>query len=111
HKQDRGQDAALAETSANTEWFRYVYTVRIKRVLQKNEEVGKMNTTVPVLIGRAVEFFLEQLLQRAARLALCNNAKTLSPNHFKAEDSTSFRKRLKVENSVSGSTVRHKRSK
>ncbi|KAL5463798.1 hypothetical protein EMCRGX_G032732 [Ephydatia muelleri] len=56
---------------------------RIKKIMQLDDDVGRVASSVPVLISRAVEIFLQALLTRTADHASSRNAKTLSVNHLK----------------------------
>jgi hypothetical protein len=77
---------------------------RIKRMMQTDEEVGKIAQATPVMIGmcfvhkvlvvshplltacpyaaRAMELFLEKLCKGSAEVALGRKAKTLTPSHL-----------------------------
>ncbi|XP_077493653.1 negative cofactor 2 alpha [Amblyomma americanum] len=57
---------------------------RIKKIMQKDEEIGKVAAPVPVIISRAVELFVESLLKRASEVTRSRSAKTLSTTHLKA---------------------------
>lgn len=56
---------------------------RIKKIMQTDEEVGKVAAAVPVIISRALELFVESLLTKAVQITSARNAKTLSPAHLK----------------------------
>ncbi|KAG5672251.1 hypothetical protein PVAND_002393 [Polypedilum vanderplanki] len=56
---------------------------RIKRIMQADEEVGKIAHAVPVIISRTLELFVENLLTKSSQITLSRNAKTLSPTHLK----------------------------
>nr|CAH0098800.1 unnamed protein product [Daphnia galeata] len=56
---------------------------RIKKIMQTDEEVGKVAAPVPVIISRALELFVESLLTKAVQITSARNAKTLSPAHLK----------------------------
>nr|CAG4648975.1 EOG090X0H1B [Polyphemus pediculus] len=56
---------------------------RIKKIMQTDEEVGKVAAAVPVIISRALELFVESLLTKAVEITSARNAKTLSPAHLK----------------------------
>ncbi|CAB3397717.1 unnamed protein product [Caenorhabditis bovis] len=60
-----------------------IQPTRIKKVMQSDEEIGRMVQSVPVSIGRAMEHFAEKFLQAAADATLCSNSKTLTPQHMK----------------------------
>lgn len=57
---------------------------RIKKIMQKDEEVGKVAAPVPVIISRALELFVESLVTRASEITRSRSAKTLSTSHLKA---------------------------
>lgn len=56
---------------------------RIKKIMQTDEEVGKVAQAVPVIISRTLELFVESLLTKAMQITSAKNAKTLSPSHMK----------------------------
>lgn len=56
---------------------------RIKRIMQADEEVGKIAHAVPVIISRTLELFVESLLTKSSQITLARNSKTLSPIHLK----------------------------
>jgi len=56
---------------------------RIKRLIQKDEEVGKLSATVPVIAARALEQFLEELITKTASITISLQAKTLTPEHIR----------------------------
>jgi len=60
-----------------------IQPTRIKKVMQADEEIGRMVASVPVAIGRAMEHFAEKLLETAAHATACSTSKTLSPQHIK----------------------------
>lgn len=73
---------------------------RIKKIMQTDEEVGKVAAAVPVIISRALELFVESLLTKAVEITSARSAKTLSPAHLKqcilAENRFDFLKDLVV---------------
>ncbi|XP_052862152.1 dr1-associated corepressor [Anopheles cruzii] len=56
---------------------------RIKKIMQTDEEVGKVAQAVPVIISRTLELFVESLLTKTMKITNARNAKTLSPSHMK----------------------------
>ncbi|KAL4238135.1 DR1-associated protein 1 (negative cofactor 2 alpha) [Mactra antiquata] len=56
---------------------------RIKKIMQTDEEVGKVAAAVPVIISRALELFIDSLIQKTASVTRAKNAKTLSSSHIK----------------------------
>lgn len=78
---------------------------RIKKIMQADEEVGKVAAVVPVIIckfteglsivnislilpfphvARTLEIFVESLLKKASQVTRSRNARTLTPAHIKA---------------------------
>lgn len=58
------------------------FQTRVKRVMQSDDEIGRMVASVPVAIGRAMEHFAEKLLETAAQCVLYSTSRTLSPSHL-----------------------------
>ena len=56
---------------------------RIKKIMQLDEEVGKVASAVPVMISRSLEIFMENLLLQSSRLAGSKGARTLTTSHLK----------------------------
>ncbi|XP_060520415.1 dr1-associated corepressor [Cylas formicarius] len=56
---------------------------RIKKIMQTDEEVGKVAQAVPVIISKALEMFIESLLKKSMQITVTRNAKTLTPSHMK----------------------------
>lgn len=56
---------------------------RIKKIMQTDEEVGKVAQAVPVIISRTLELFVESLLTKTLQITMSKSAKTLSPSHMK----------------------------
>lgn len=56
---------------------------RIKKIMQTDEDVGKVAAPVPVIISRALELFVENLLKKANQVTLERGARTLTPSHLK----------------------------
>ncbi|XP_013776405.1 dr1-associated corepressor-like [Limulus polyphemus] len=57
---------------------------RIKKIMQTDEEVGKVAAAAPVIISRALELFVESLVKRTSDITRSRNAKTLTTSHLKA---------------------------
>ncbi|KAK0411415.1 hypothetical protein QR680_005642 [Steinernema hermaphroditum] len=60
-----------------------IQPTRIKKVMQSDEDIGRMVASVPVAIGSAMEHFLEKLLTSAAHCIQFSASRTLSPSHIK----------------------------
>ncbi|KAF6035496.1 DRAP1 [Bugula neritina] len=56
---------------------------RIKKIMQTDEEIGKIAAPVPVVISRALELFLESLITKSVSIANEHSAKTLASSHIK----------------------------
>lgn len=56
---------------------------RIKRIMQSDEEVGKIGSSVPFIMSKALEMFLESLLKEASEVTKSRNARTLTTSHLK----------------------------
>ena len=56
---------------------------RIKKIMQLDEDVGKVASAVPVMISRALEIFMENLLVQSSQLAESKGARTLTTSHLK----------------------------
>ncbi|XP_051901156.1 dr1-associated corepressor [Pristis pectinata] len=56
---------------------------RIKKIMQTDEEIGKVAAAVPVIISRALELFLDSLLTKACHVTQSRNAKTMTTSHLK----------------------------
>ncbi|XP_074603072.1 negative cofactor 2 alpha [Brevipalpus obovatus] len=57
---------------------------RIKKIMQADEEVGKVAAVVPLIISRALELFVEALLTESSKITIARSARTLTPPHLKA---------------------------
>ncbi|KAM3825086.1 dr1-associated corepressor isoform 2-T2 [Vipera latastei] len=64
-------------------WAKTHVTARIKKIMQTDEEIGKVAAAVPVIISRALELFLESLLKTACHVTQSRNAKTMTTSHLK----------------------------
>ncbi|KAI9321299.1 histone-fold-containing protein [Dichotomocladium elegans] len=56
---------------------------RIKKIMQLDEDVGKVAQATPVLISKALELFMQSLIDQACQEARQRNAKRLSAAHLK----------------------------
>ncbi|KAK2192450.1 hypothetical protein NP493_31g05022 [Ridgeia piscesae] len=57
---------------------------RIKKIMQKDEDVGKVASPVPIIISRALELFIESLLSKTNEVTTARKAKTLTTSHIKS---------------------------
>ncbi|PAV14925.1 histone-fold-containing [Pyrrhoderma noxium] len=56
---------------------------RIKKIMQKDEEVGKVAQATPVVISKALELFLGMIVDEAAKVTLERNSKRVEAYHLK----------------------------
>ncbi|KAH9939771.1 histone-fold-containing protein [Epithele typhae] len=56
---------------------------RIKRIMQKDEEVGKVAQATPVVISKALELFLAMLVQEASNVTTDRGSKRVEAYHLK----------------------------
>ncbi|KAL7626225.1 hypothetical protein AAE478_002995 [Parahypoxylon ruwenzoriense] len=64
-------------------------TARIKRIMQADEEVGKVAQQTPIAVGKALELFMVQLVRKSADVAREKNSKRITAQMLKqAIDST-----------------------
>lgn len=57
---------------------------RIKRMMQADEDVGKIVKTTPLVMAKALELFLTKLFEATKDTALAHGASIISPVHLKA---------------------------
>ncbi|KAI5169362.1 Dr1-associated corepressor [Pancytospora epiphaga] len=55
---------------------------RIKKLIQLNEDVGKTTTTVPVILSRAIELFLGELLEKTTKMAEKQEVNKIQLSHL-----------------------------
>uniref|UniRef100_A0A0N4ZT35 tRNA (uracil(54)-C(5))-methyltransferase n=1 Tax=Parastrongyloides trichosuri TaxID=131310 RepID=A0A0N4ZT35_PARTI len=56
---------------------------RVKKVMQSDEDIGRMMASVPVAIGRAMEHFCEKFLEATSRCVNASSSRTMNPSHMK----------------------------
>ncbi|KAI0804573.1 histone-fold-containing protein [Irpex lacteus] len=56
---------------------------RIKRIMQKDEEVGKVAQATPVVISKALEMFLGMIVEEASKVTTDRGSKKLEAYHLK----------------------------
>jgi len=56
---------------------------RIKRIMQKDEEVGKVAQATPVVISKALEMFLGMIVEEASRVTTDRGSKKVEAYHLK----------------------------
>ncbi|GBL81019.1 Dr1-associated corepressor [Araneus ventricosus] len=55
---------------------------RIKKIMQTDEDIGKVAAAVPVIISRALELFVDSLVTKTSLITKSRNAKTLTTSHL-----------------------------
>ncbi|KAJ2801917.1 hypothetical protein H4R20_003485 [Coemansia guatemalensis] len=56
---------------------------RIKKIMQMDDEVGKMAQATPVLISKSLELFMESIIDDVCKQAHVCNARKVTPTHLK----------------------------
>ncbi|KAI9594435.1 histone-fold-containing protein [Syncephalis fuscata] len=56
---------------------------RIKKIMQTDEDVGKMSQATPVLISKALELFMQSLIEESCKETRKRMGKRLTPSHLK----------------------------
>ncbi|AQK86911.1 nuclear factor Y subunit C11, partial [Zea mays] len=56
---------------------------RIKKIMQTDEDVGKIAQAVPVLVSKALELFLQDLCDRTYDITIRKGVKTVGSSHLK----------------------------
>ena len=69
--------AHAAEKSSNP------LAARIKRMMQRDDDVGKIAGPAPVVMSKALELFVAQLVRVCADVATLHGAKTVTGSHLK----------------------------
>jgi histone H3/H4 len=59
-----------------------IFQARIKKIMQADEDVGKIALAVPVLVSKSLELFLQDLCDRTYEITLERGAKTVSSLHL-----------------------------
>jgi len=54
---------------------------RIKKIMRTDEQVGKIGQNTPIIMGKAVELFILELVDKSSVVARSNGAKTISEAH------------------------------
>ncbi|PVF99384.1 histone-fold-containing protein [Serendipita vermifera] len=56
---------------------------RIKRIMQKDEEVGKVAQATPIVISKALELFMQDLMSASAKLCEDRGGRRIESYHLK----------------------------
>ncbi|KAL7812396.1 DNA polymerase epsilon subunit C [Trichoderma aethiopicum] len=91
-------------------------TARIKRIMQADEEVGKVAQQTPIAVGKALELFMIQLVTKSADVAKDKGSKRVTASMLKqvveADEQWDFLRDIvgRVENEKEGSKAKAKDS-
>ncbi|PNY27056.1 DNA polymerase epsilon subunit C [Tolypocladium capitatum] len=89
-------------------------TARIKRIMQADEEVGKVAQQTPIAVGKALELFMIQLVSKSASVAKERGSKRVTASMLKlvveTDDQWDFLREIvgRVENDKEGSRAKAK---
>lgn len=89
-------------------------TARIKRIMQADEEVGKVAQQTPIAVGKALELFMIQLVSKSADVAKEKGSKRVTAPMLKqvveTDDQWDFLREIvsRVENDKEGSRAKAK---
>lgn len=89
-------------------------TARIKRIMQADEEVGKVAQQTPIAVGKALELFMVQLVSKSADIAKDKGSKRVTASMLKqvveTDEQWDFLREIvgKVENEKEGSKQKPK---
>lgn len=64
-------------------WKSRFPVARIKKIMQADEDVGKVGQVVPVIISKAVELFMASMVAEASRHTVETGHKRVIPGHLK----------------------------
>ncbi|KAF2674195.1 histone-fold-containing protein [Microthyrium microscopicum] len=81
---DTGGDETHESASGGIEVKTKFPVARIKRIMQADEDVGKVAQVTPVAVAKALELFMVSLITRSAGEARTRNSKRVLPGHLKA---------------------------
>jgi Dr1-associated corepressor len=85
-------------------------TARIKRIMQADEEVGKVAQQTPIAVGKALELFMVQLVRKSADVAKEKGSKRVTAAMLKqvveTDDQWDFLREIvsRVEHDKEGKT-------
>ncbi|KAJ5550338.1 hypothetical protein N7535_001722 [Penicillium sp. DV-2018c] len=77
------QEMPPAPTSAGIEVKTKFPVARIKRIMQADEDVGKVAQVTPIAVSKALELFMISLVTKAAQEARGRNSKRVTASHLK----------------------------
>ncbi|CDK24294.1 unnamed protein product [Kuraishia capsulata CBS 1993] len=57
-------------------------SARIKKLMQSDEEIGKVAQATPIVVGRALELFLCSLVEKSLDVAKNYGSRKIAPQHL-----------------------------
>lgn len=57
---------------------------RIKKIMQSDEEIGKVAQATPIVVGRALEIFMANLVEAAISEAKASGVRRIAASHVRA---------------------------
>ena len=56
--------------------------LQVKRIIQQDEDIGKMGAAVPVMVARMSEIFVRRLLEQSGKVMEGRGSRTLAVEHM-----------------------------
>lgn len=73
------------ESKDNTKKLRSIFpSARLKKIMQSNEDVGKMGVSVPYIASKALELFLKDIVHSSYEEVKKRNVSRITVDHIKA---------------------------
>ncbi|KAJ4294159.1 hypothetical protein N0V90_007849 [Kalmusia sp. IMI 367209] len=82
-REDNGAPAATSQGAENVNITVHFPVARIKRIMQADDDVGKVAQVTPVVVSKALELFMISLVTKAAAEAKARNSKRVGAIHLK----------------------------
>ncbi|PVI04431.1 histone-fold-containing protein [Periconia macrospinosa] len=82
-KEGNGSAATLPPGAENVNITVHFPVARIKRIMQADDDVGKVAQVTPVVVSKALELFMISLVTKAAAEAKARNSKRVGAIHLK----------------------------
>ncbi|TBU05017.1 hypothetical protein CWI36_0685p0040 [Hamiltosporidium magnivora] len=51
---------------------------RIKRIMQSDEEIGKVSTSAPIVLGKAIELFMKDIIMSSVEISKKNKSSKIT---------------------------------
>ena len=56
--------------------------LQVKRIIQQDEDIGKMAAAVPLMVAKMSEIFITKLLEKSGKVMEDRGSRTLSVDHL-----------------------------